>query len=264
MPVWDIHASTAPDAVKEPPSPCAGKPILLRWERLLQCGTPLTRSPAGAKLAIVGVARREPGKDAATYRAVGWHCVDVGDAAEQPALEQGFAGADAVVHLAWLSQPNHDRDLLRRTNVTGTAHVMAAARTAGVQHIVCVSSVGAYSRAPKNKRISESWPACGISQSHHSADKAGQKNLLNRFAAENPGVVVARLRPAVTFSAEAGSEVGRYFLGRALARIIPRKPSLPLLAILRVLVIQAVHAVDVADAYWRQRMDRHGGGLPHH
>jgi hypothetical protein len=132
-----------------------------------------------------------------------------------------------------------------------------------VQHIVCVSSVGAYSPAPKNQRIGESWPACGISRSHHSADSRSGKSLEQVYR-ENPGVVVARLRPAVTFSAEAGSEVGRYFLGRALARIIPRKPSLPLLAILRVLVIHAVHAVDVADAYWRRRMDGHGGGLPHH
>ena len=209
------------------------------------------RSEEGADLDLVGVARREPDQNAAPYSGVEWHSLDVGDPADLPALERAFAGADAVVHLAWLIQPNHDRELLRRTNVTGTAHVLTAARTAGADRIVCASSVGAYSPAPKNQRTTESWPAGGIKGSHYSADKAAQESLLDGFAAENPGTAVARLRPALTFSAEAGSEVGRYFLGWALAGLIPRKPVLPLLPIPKELIFQAVHAADVADAYWR-------------
>ena len=218
------------------------------------------RSEAGAELEIVGVARREPEK-AAPYRDVEWRGLDIGNETDLPALEKAFAGADAVVHLAWLIQPNHDRELLRRTNVTGTANVLAAARAAGVGHIVCASSVGAYSPAPKDQRMTEGWPAGGIQGSHYSVDKAEQERLLDRFAQENPGAVVARLRPALTFSAGAGSEVGRYFLGRALARVVPRKPSLPLLAIPKELVFQAVHADDVADAYWRVLERRAGGAF---
>jgi nucleoside-diphosphate-sugar epimerase len=209
------------------------------------------RSEEGAGLEIVGVARREPDQNAAPYREVEWHSLDLGDQSDQPALEKAFAGADAVVHLAWLIQPNHDRELLRRTNVAGTAHVLAAARTAGIGHIVCASSVGAYSPAAKNPRTTEEWPAGGIKGSHYSVDKAAQEKLLDDFAKENPDVIVARLRPALTFSAEAGSEVGRYFLGKVLARLVPRKPWLPLLPIPKELVFQAVHAADVADAYWR-------------
>lgn len=209
------------------------------------------RSEEGADLELVGVARREPDQNAAPYSGVEWHSLDVGDPADLPALERAFAGADAVVHLAWLIQPNHDRELLRRTNVAGTAHVLAAARAAGADRIVCASSVGAYSPAPKNQRTIEGWPAGGIKGSHYSVDKAAQESLLDGFAAENPGTAVARLRPALTFSAEAGSEVGRYFLGRALAGLIPRKPVLPLLPIPKELIFQAVHAADVADAYWR-------------
>lgn len=208
-------------------------------------------SEEGADLQLVGIARREPDHDAAPYRDVEWHCLDIGDQKDQSALAKALAGADAVVHLAWLIQPNHDRELLRRTNVAGTAHVLAAARTAGVRHIVCASSVGAYSPAPKNQRTKENWPAGGIQGSHYSVDKAAQERLLDAFAKENPDVVVARLRPALTFSAEAGSEVGRYFLGRVLARLVPRRPWLPLLPVPKELVFQAVHAADVADAYWR-------------
>jgi UDP-glucose 4-epimerase len=209
------------------------------------------RSEEGTDLEIVGIARREPDQIAAPYREVEWHNLDIGDQSDQPALEKAFAKADAVVHLAWLIQPNHDRELLRRTNVAGTARVLAAARTAGVGHIVCASSVGAYSPAGKNQRTNEDWPAGGIKGSHYSVNKAAQERLLDDFAKENPDVIVARLRPALTFSAEAGSEVGRYFVGKVPARLVPRKPWLPVLPIPRELVFQAVHADDVADAYWR-------------
>lgn len=217
------------------------------------------RSETGTELEIVGVARREPDRNAAPYRDVVWHSVDIGDPGDLPALERAFAGADAVVHLAWLIQPNHDRELLRRTNVAGTDNVLRAARTAGVGHVVCASSVGAYSPAPKKQRTNEDWPAAGVEGSHYSVDKAAQEQLLDAFAQENPDVVVARLRPALTFSAQAGSEVGRYFLGRFLARLVPRKPSIPILPIPPELVFQAVHADDVADAYWRV-LDRRAAG----
>ncbi|MEC5191469.1 MULTISPECIES: NAD-dependent epimerase/dehydratase family protein [unclassified Arthrobacter] len=205
----------------------------------------------GADLQIVGVARRTPDQSEAPYRDVEWHSLDVGDPQDETALAGAFAGADAVVHLAWLIQPNHDRELLRRTNVAGTGHVLAAARAAEVGQIVCASSVGAYSPAPKNQRTTENWPAGGIKGSHYSVDKAAQERLLDDFAQENPGIVVARLRPALTFSAGAGSEVGRYFLGRILPRLVPRKPWVPLLPLPKELIFQAVHADDVADAYWR-------------
>lgn len=209
------------------------------------------RSEQGADLEIVGVARRKPDQAAAPYRDVEWHSVDIGDSTDEPALAKALAGADALVHLAWLIQPNRDRELLRRTNVAGTARVLDAARTAGAGHIVCASSVGAYSPAPKDPRINEEWLAGGIRESHYSVDKAAQERLLDGFAKENPDVVVARLRPALTFSAGAGSEVGRYFLGNVLARLVPRKPWVPLLPIPSELIFQAVHAADVADAYWR-------------
>ncbi|MFP3581017.1 NAD-dependent epimerase/dehydratase family protein [Arthrobacter sp. SIMBA_036] len=217
------------------------------------------RTEEGADLDLVGVVRRHPDQDSEPYNDVDWRTLDVGSREDQPALASAMANADAVVHLAWLIQPNHDRQALRQTNVAGTAHVLAAARRAGVGHVVCASSVGAYSPAPKDQRTSEDWPAAGIPGSHYSADKAAQEKLLDTFAEDNPDVVVSRLRPALTFSAGAGSEVGRYFLGRHLPQFFPRKPWLPLLPVPKELVFQTVHAADVADAYWRV-LDRRAGG----
>ncbi|WP_458107938.1 NAD-dependent epimerase/dehydratase family protein [Arthrobacter sp. R3-55] len=209
------------------------------------------RSEEGAELELVGVVRRQPDPEAAPYHGVEWHTLDISAPEDQPALEAALAGADAVVHLAWLIQPNHNREMLRRTNVAGTSHVLAAARKAGVRHVVCASSVGAYSPAPKDQRTTEDWPTSGIRSSHYSVDKAAQERLLDGFAKENPDIVVSRLRPALMFSAGGGSEVGRYFLGQVLPRLVPRKPWLPFLAIPKELVFQAAHTADVADAYWR-------------
>src|SRR5207249_2505092 len=68
------------------------------------------------------------------------------------------------------------------------------------------------------------------------------------------GLAVARIRPALVFQEEAGSEVGRYFIGplfspRAIRLL--RRTRLPVLPLPSGLTVQAVHAEDVADAVAR-------------
>lgn len=212
-------------------------------------------------LDLVGVSRRTPDASKAPYSGVEWHAVDVGQDGRSGSLSSAFAGADAVVHLAWQIQPNRDLAVLRRTNVTGTANVLAAAREAGVGHVVCASSVGAYSKSPKDRLVDETWPTGGIIGSHYSRHKAEQELLLDRFAAENPSITVARLRPGLIFQRDAGSEIGRYFLGLAHPSFVPGRPTLPILPIPQELIFQAVHADDVADAYWRVLERRAGGAF---
>lgn len=202
-------------------------------------------------LELVGVSRRRPDTSQAPYSGVVWHTLDVGLESDRTKLEAALAGVDVVVHLAWQLQPNRDIELLHRTNVTGTSHVLEAARTAGVKHIVCASSVGAYSKAPKDRRTDESWPATGIPASHYSRHKAEQEEILDRFVAAEPGITVARLRPGLIFHREAGSEIGRYFLGGLIPRLLPGKLRIPMLPIPENLIFQAVHGDDVAEAYWR-------------
>lgn len=215
--------------------------------------------PGGLELA--GVSRRAPDTAKAPYSGVEWHTVDVGQGGQSGSLARAFAGADAIVHLAWQVQPSHDIAAIRRTNVTGTANVLAAARNTGVRHVVCASSVGAYSKSPKDHRVDETWPAGGIIGSNYSRHKAEQELLLDRFAAENPSITVARLRPALIFQRDAGSEIGRYFLGVFHPSLIPRHPALPVLPIPQELIFQAVHADDVADAYWRVLERRASGAF---
>jgi UDP-glucose 4-epimerase len=229
-------------------------------------GTALLRRLARAKatgedLQIVGISRRPPEALVPPYLGVEWHSADVGAAEEIPRLADVLHGADAVVHLAWQIQPNHRLDELFRTNVTGTANVLAAAGRAGVRHFVCASSVGAYSRADKDRRVAEDWPVDGIAGSHYSRHKAGQEALLDEFEAANPETIIARLRPGLIFQEDAGSEIGKYFLGRLIPRALPPNPSLPLLPVPPEFIFQAVHADDVADAYWRVLHQRASGAF---
>ena len=219
-------------------------------------GTALLRNLQGqlakkpGSLHLTGISRRRPDTSRKPYAGVDWHTLDVGLEQDRPQLEAALAGVDAVVHLAWQIQPNRDLEQLYRTNVIGTRHVLEAARLAGVKQVVCASSVGAYSSAPKDPRKDESWPATGMAGSHYSRHKAEQEKLLDRFAEEEPGIAVARLRPGLIFQPEAGSEIGRYFLGRLIPRLLPGQLRTPLLPAPDGLVFQAVHADDVAEAYW--------------
>jgi nucleoside-diphosphate-sugar epimerase len=219
---------------------------------------------------VLGIARRLPDRSAEEYRHAEWAAVDIAAediAAEDTAaatvgrLAEQFRGADAVVHLAWLVQPNRDRDLLRRTNVEGTRRVAEAVVRAGVPHLVVASSVGAYSPVDDDVPRGEGWPTRGIPTSHYSVDKAAQERVLDELEATHPDIAVARLRPALIFQADAAQSVVRYFLGPLVPVQLLRQgrpPALPLPAGLR---MQAAHAADVADAYRRVVVERASGAF---
>ena len=154
-----------------------------------------------------------------------------------------FAGADAVVHLAWVIQPNHDREFLRRVNVLGTERVLAAARAAAVPHVVVASSVGAYSASSKDALRGETWPTEGIASSEYSVDKAAVESLLDAHVRDHPEVLITRLRPALIFQRAAASEIIRYFVGAA-APTFAFRGNLPAMPWPEGTRVQALHADD--------------------
>ncbi|WP_051476801.1 NAD-dependent epimerase/dehydratase family protein [Arthrobacter sp. Br18] len=217
------------------------------------------KETGGEPLSVTGVARRAPDPAVAPYRGVDWHMLDVGTDSGRAQLTAVLEGVDAVVHLAWAIQPNRNEAAMYRTNVTGTSNVLRAAADAKVQQVVCASSVAAYSAADKDSRTDESWPTAGIPTSHYSRQKAEQERLLDRFEADHPERTVARLRPGLIFQPEAGSEIGRYFLGPFIPKLVLGRIPLPLIPLPAQLIFQAVHADDVADAYWRVVKQRASG-----
>jgi UDP-glucose 4-epimerase len=191
---------------------------------------------------IVGIARRVP-----TWLPpkTAWVAADVAT----DDLVACFRGADAVVHLAWLVQPSHRRRLLERVNVHGSGRVFNAVAKACVPNLVVASSVGAYSAGPKDRFVDETWPARGIATSAYSRQKARVETLLDAFESEHPEVRSVRLRPALIFQRDAGSEIRRYFLGRLFPRASLRGRLPPLFPSTAGLRLQAVHSHDIAEAY---------------
>lgn len=212
---------------------------------------------------IIGVARRVPDIDIEPYQGCEWKSVDIAAASTVndviAELTDVFRGVDAVIHLAWLIQPNDQRELLRRVNVEGTERVAEAVAQAGVPHLVVASSVGVYSPdkaredsldAGENSPLrDESFATEGIGSSHYSVDKAAQEVALDRFSATYPEVMVTRLRPGLTFQGDAASEIQRYFLGSAIPIQVLKAGKLPAITLPKGIRLQAVHADDVGRAY---------------
>jgi UDP-glucose 4-epimerase len=201
---------------------------------------------------IVGVSRRPPDLPRPKVR---WVAADLTTAELGPLFE----GADAVVHLAWAIQPSHDEETQERINVLGSRRVFDAALAMGVRSLVHASSVGVYSHGPKDRRVDESWPTDGIPTSVYSRHKARVERMLDEFEAETPGVRVVRLRPGLTFKAEAASEIRRLFAGPLLPGFLVRRSLIPVVPRIPRLRFQAVHSSDVAEAY-RQALLRDVSG----
>ena len=212
---------------------------------------------------VVGVSRRVPELSAAPYDvAADWHGHDIGEPGAIARLAAVFGGADAVVHLGWALQPNHDEGAMARTNVVGTRAVLEAVAVARVPQVVVASSVGAYSFGPKSRRVDESWPTGGIETSHYGRHKAINERAMDAFEAAHPSVVVTRMRPGLVFQPDAAREIARLFAGPIVP--VPRLGllrHLPVLPLPTSLVSQAVHADDVADAFWRAIERRAGGAF---
>ncbi|HEY7595922.1 MAG TPA: NAD-dependent epimerase/dehydratase family protein [Actinophytocola sp.] len=189
---------------------------------------------------IVGVARRRPEW---TCDKLVWETADVaGDD-----LVPLFAGADTVVHLAWMIQPARDPATTWRTNVLGSIRVFDAAALAGVSSLVYASSVGAYSPGPKDRKVTEDWPTHGWPAASYTREKSYVERVLDTYERDHPHIRVVRMRPAFLFKRESASEQRRLFAGPLvrgnLVRFVPVVPDLPGLK------LQALHTADAARAY---------------
>ena len=201
---------------------------------------------------VVGLSRRRP-PEVPPYEGVPWHVADLSSPGSAAVLAEAMSTVDAVVHLAWQLQSSPGSTQSWRTNVLGSQRVAEeAAAAAGVRHLVHASSVGAYSPG-QGFPVDERWPTGGVETSSYSQQKAEVEAWLDAQE-QRLGLAVARIRPALVFQEEAGSEVGRYFIGplfspRAIRLL--RRTRLPVLPLPSGLTVQAVHAEDVADAVAR-------------
>jgi nucleoside-diphosphate-sugar epimerase len=191
---------------------------------------------------VLGLARRPPDWRPAK---TSWAAADMtGDD-----LAPHFAGADAVVHLAWTFQPTHEPATTWRVNVGGSRRVFEAVAEARVPALVYASSVGAYSPGPKDRMVDERWPTDGWPMGGYTREKAYVERLLDTFEARHPDVRVVRLRPGFIFKRESAAEQRRLFAGPLLPGRAVRPELIPVVPDVPGLRFQVLHSADAGEAY---------------
>jgi nucleoside-diphosphate-sugar epimerase len=199
---------------------------------------------------IVGIARRpfDPaahGWTKMTYRE--------GDVRDPPALEAAFAGADVVVHLAFMITGRAPRATIRAINVEGTLNTFRAAAAAGCKRFVYASSVAAYGFGPDNPvGMTEDWPTRPAEHLFYAREKAEIEDLLATAADEHPSLELYVLRPPIVLGphsvgAKAIVPAALEPLARGVAGLARRVP-LRAPVLVPSLELQLIHEDDVGEA----------------
>lgn len=209
---------------------------------------------------VVGIARR-PFDPAAE----GWTKLAYrqGDVREQATLEEAFAGADVVVHLAFAVFAG-DRAAARQVNVGGTVNALRAAAAVGAKRFVYASSVAAYGFHPDNPfGLREDSPVRPAHRLFYSQEKAELEQLLQGEAPQHPELALYLLRPCVVVGPHAVG--GKQLLPGPLAPLNRylqhglRRLPVPVPALVPDLPLQLVHEDDVGRALLQSAV---GAGPP--
>src|SRR3954468_11816300 len=150
---------------------------------------------------VVGIARRP--FDPAAH---GWAKMDYrrGDVRDPMALAGAFAGADVVVHLAFMITGTATRRTIREINVDGTLNAMRAAAGAGAKRFVYASSVAAYGFHAENPEpLTEEWPVRPAAHLFYAQEKAEIERQLAVEAARHSEIDLYLLRPPIVLGPHA-------------------------------------------------------------
>ena len=113
----------------------------------------------------------------------------VGDVRVPADARRLVEGADVLVHAAAALPIQVSRDAIRSVNVEGTAVVLGAAREAGVERVVLVSSTAVYG-VPERHPIHEDDPLVGVG--HYGSSKIEAEKLCRAFGRRGLECVVVR------------------------------------------------------------------------
>ena len=199
---------------------------------------------------VVGLARRpfdpsEHGWSKMTYRQ--------GDVREAGTLQEAFADADVVVHLAFMITGTASRQTIREINVEGTVNAFRAAAACGVERFVYASSVAAYGFHPDNPiGMSEDWPIRPATRLFYAQEKAEVERLLGDEAQAHSDVALYLLRPPIVLGPHAMG--AKNTLPPPLAEIVQRtldvaqRLPVPIPVPVPDLPMQFIHEDDVGQA----------------
>ena len=200
---------------------------------------------------IVGIARRP--FDPAEH---GWSKMEYrqGDVRDRGALEEAFAGADVVVHLAFMiTGGTASRETIRAINVEGTLNAFRAAAAAGAKRFVYASSVAAYGFHPDNPvGMNEDWPVRPAAHLFYAQEKAELEQLLAEENEKHTGIKLYLLRPPIVLGPHAMGAKDVLpgpvaAVGKALLEVLARLP-VPVPAPTPDAPVQFIHEDDVGQA----------------
>jgi nucleoside-diphosphate-sugar epimerase len=198
---------------------------------------------------VVGIARRP--FDPAQH---GWSKMEYrrGDVRDPGALAEAFAGADVVVHLAFLIVGGA-RETTRAINVEGTLNAFRAAAEVGARRFVYASSIAAYGFHRDNPvGMTEDWPTRPADRLFYAQEKAELEELLAAEAQRHPGTALYLLRPPIVLGPQAVGAKAELpaplaWLGRTVLGGRGRLP-VPLPLLVPDLPVQLIHQDDVGQA----------------
>ena len=200
---------------------------------------------------ITGVARRPFDPDDHGWSKMTYHRGDVRD---PDSLEEAFADADVVVHLAFHGRRRSRRDDTQAINVEGTRNVFRAAAAAGVRRFVYASSIAAYGFHRDNPvGITEDHP---VRRAQHDCSthrtRPRSSRCSRRRRKSHPELDSYLLRPSIVVGPHTVGGKGE--LPAALASLLrriggsPWRLPVPLPAVVPDVPIQLVHEDDVGRA----------------
>jgi len=176
-----------------------------------------------------------------------------GDILDRAAVDALVAGADVVVHLAFIIFG--DPEASRRVNLEGSRNVFDATVAAGATRLIYTSSVAAYGfHEDTPLPLTEDVPAAGSDDLYYSAHKAELEQTLHGIV-DSTGVETYVFRPCIVCGPESPALLMNVpYVGTSslvpepLRSLIGRLPGTgPVLADPGV-PLQLVHADDVASA----------------
>jgi nucleoside-diphosphate-sugar epimerase len=199
---------------------------------------------------VVGIARRPVDPSAR-----GWDGLEYrqGDVRDREGLEEAFAGADVVVHLAFLITGAASPSTIRSINVDGTLNAFRAAVSVGARRFVYASSVAAYGFHSDNpETMTEDWPVRPAAHLFYAREKAELEQMLRREAEMHPTELYL-LRPPIVLGPHAVGaksmlpEPLMAALGHVASAI--RRSPVPVPVPAPPLPVQFIHEHDVATAF---------------
>lgn len=158
--------------------------------------------------------------------------------------------ADTFVHLAFLSNPTHNRAWAHELEAIGTLHVLNACAACNVHKVVMWSLTALYGPHSQNANfLDEDHATQGIPNSRFFEDKIEAERLIKRFSKENPHSIVTILRTAPLLSLHVNTYVTKYFSSIVVPVLIGHDP-----------LIQLLHEEDTIDAF-KLSIDADFGGI---